>query len=165
MATSFKLQALTGVRADWQYSLKVLLHKSSVRPFSPQSHFLSEHLLLSFLCQLSCHYTLQHTFLQLWWILPSMQSAMHHFLEIFVMLKNQKLICPTSSLVVQSLFFFDNLHLNIDLLPERNFSVCLTHPDWLRTHNACNFLHAVIFWTFHSSDSPFSLSYVIIVPN
>jgi len=50
-----------------------------------------------------------------------MQSAMHHFLEIFVMLKNQKLICPTSSLVVQSLFFFDNLHLNIDLLPERNF--------------------------------------------
>jgi hypothetical protein len=47
----------------------------------------------------------------------------------------------------------------------KKFSVSLTHPDWLRTHHACNFLHAVIFWTFHSSDSPFSLSYVIIVPN
>ena len=44
-ATSFKLQALTGVRADWQYSLKVLLclhiqvmgvcSGLSVRPFSP----------------------------------------------------------------------------------------------------------------------------------
>ena len=29
--------------------------------------------------------------------------------------------------------------------------------------SVCNFLHAVDFWTFHSSDSPFSLSYVIIV--
>jgi hypothetical protein len=43
--------------------------------------------------------------------------------------------------------------------------VSLTHPDLLRTHHACNFLHAVNCWTFHSLDSSFSLSYVIIVPN
>ena len=48
----------------------------------------------------------------------------------------------------------------------KKFSMSLTHPDWLCcTHHACNFPHAVNFWTFHSLDSSFRLSYVIIVPN
>ncbi len=46
----------------------------------------------------------------------------------------------------------------------KKFSVSLTHPDWLRTHHACNFLHAVNIWTFHSSNSSLDLSNVILVP-
>ena len=46
----------------------------------------------------------------------------------------------------------------------KKFSVSLTHPHWLRTHHACNFLHAVNIWTFHSYDSSLDLSYVILVP-
>jgi hypothetical protein len=46
----------------------------------------------------------------------------------------------------------------------KKFSVSLTHPDWLRTHHACTFLHAVNIWTFHSYNSSLDLSYVILVP-
>ena len=150
MATSFKLQVLTGVRVDLQYSLKVLLlclhtQKSwkfavsgpSVSPFSP--HLIS-------CLSIFCH----HSYVNYHAIIPSITHS-NNFDRLFslqsnplctisprffVMLKNQKLICPTSSLVVQSLFFFDNLNLNIDLLPSGIFLISFTHPDWLRTHHA-----------------------------
>ena len=93
----------------------------SVRPFGP--HLIS---CLSIFCHLS--YVNYHA------IIPSNTQSFNFdgfylqcnplctiFPRFSWCWKTHKLICPTSSLVVQSLFFFDNLHLNIALLPERNF--------------------------------------------